>query len=53
MSFVLKSPQEIMDSLMNSLEYKPQNQKKKSTPQLIDKKVEENIALLLEDKTEK
>lgn len=46
-----KSPQEIMNSLMNSLEYKPQNQKRKPSPQLIDKKVEENIAFLLEDKS--
>jgi hypothetical protein len=48
-----KSPQEIMDSLMNSLEYKPQNQKSRNVPQqLIDKKVEENIAFLLEDKSD-
>lgn len=46
-----KSPQEIMDSLMNSLEYKPQKQKSKPSSQLIDKKVEENIAFLLEDRT--
>lgn len=48
-----KSPQEIMDSLMNSLEYKPQNKKSRNAPQqLIDKKVEENIAFLLEDKSD-
>ena len=47
-----KSPQEIMDSLMGSLEYKPQKQGRKNIPQqLIDKKVEENIAFLLEDKS--
>ena len=46
-----KSPQEIMDSLMNSLEYKPQKQKHKPSPQMIDKKVEENIAFLLEDRS--
>ncbi|MBR1604912.1 MAG: hypothetical protein IJ660_02260 [Alphaproteobacteria bacterium] len=46
-----KSPQEIMDSLMNSLEYKPQKQKTRPSPQLIDKKVEENIAFLLEDRS--
>lgn len=47
-----KSPQEIMDSLMGSLEYKPQKQGRKNIPQqMIDQKVEENIALLLEDRS--
>jgi hypothetical protein len=42
-----------MDSLMNSLEYKPQNKKSRNAhQQLIDKKVEENIAFLLEDKSD-
>lgn len=46
-----KSPQEIIESLVNSLEYKPQKRKCPSPSQLIDKKVEENIAFLLEDRT--
>ena len=45
-----KSPQEIMDSLINSLEYKPQKASKRQQP-MIDHKVEEKIALFLEDKT--
>ena len=48
-----KSPQEIMDSVINSIEYKPQKKHNKNiSQQLIDKKVEENIAFLLEDKSE-
>ena len=47
-----KSPQEIMDSLMDAIEYKPQKSSQKSIPQqLIDKKVEENIAFLLDDRS--
>lgn len=45
-----KSPQEIMDSLINSLEYKPQKASKRKIPQ-IDRQVEENIALFLEDRS--
>lgn len=45
-----KSPQEIMDSLMNSLEYKPQN-KSRVPQQAIDKSIEEKISLMLEDRT--
>ena len=45
-----KSPQEIMDSLMNSIEYIPNKAKRNSPQQMIDSKVEERInSLLLED----
>jgi len=45
-----KSPQEIMDSLMNSIEYTPNKARKNYPQQLIDSKVEDKInSLLLED----
>jgi len=45
-----KTPQEIMDSLMNSLEYVPNKAKRNQAQQMIDSKVEERInSLLLED----